>query len=101
MSYALDADTQPDKQSPSNNNFTESVLVDKTNKDPQKATLIIQISVPHNKNVVEACRIYPYPIAPPKKKGDPDGLPIKDKDLRALMLNLGYFNKTRQENHTL
>jgi hypothetical protein len=63
----------------------------------KKVTLIIHINVRQNKNANDWCRIYPYPVAPPKKKSNPNPLPTKDKALRPLILSMSYWTKTRAE----
>ncbi len=93
--YALDVENQ----SPAKNNISDEDinLTDTSSQAPARVNLTIRIEVHRTKNVTESCRIYPYPVAPPPKKGDPAALPIKDKPLRQVLLNMGYFNKMRQE----
>lgn len=60
-----------------------------------KVSLNIRIAVPHNKNAFDSCRIYPYPVPPPKKKNDPEKIPLTDKSLRQVALSMGYWSKSR------
>lgn len=87
-------DTETTITSPDVDNALPSIL---NKKEHQKINLTIHINVPHNNKAVDWCRIYPYPVAPPKIKTEVERLPIRDKQLRSLILAIAYWNKTRTD----
>ena len=76
---------------------SDNILSEVLNKNQQKVKLVIHINVPHNNRAVDWCRIYPYPIAPPLKKGGIEDLPYKDKALRSQLLAMSYWSRTRPD----
>jgi len=110
FAWAIDLDSQINTESSQSNTIqshniepgyinqsTENNQSELPTKSRQKINLIVRIIVPHNTQASDWCRIYPYPIAPPKKKKDPDKLPLTDKDLRNLVLSVEYWSKSRKD----
>jgi len=92
IAFALNLDDQT--------SIIDSIEADKNSSDTTSAgrpkiTLNIRITVPHNKNAFDSCRIYPYPVPPPHKKSDPDKIALKDKSLRQMALGMGYWTVSR------
>jgi hypothetical protein len=99
FAFAIDLDNQsnPENVQPTDINQTTENQTDLSNKNRQKINLIIRIVVPHNKGAADWCRIYPYPVAPPKKKADPSKIPLTDKGLRSTVLSVRYWAKSQQD----
>ncbi len=95
LALAVNADNPP--QSNTSSAELENILSDLSSKGHSKINLTIRIVVPHNKDALDSCRIYPYPVAPPKKKKDPDKIPLTDKALRSMALSMSFWTKSRKD----
>ncbi len=94
-----DASDNANANDTTQNKTTEDSLQSQIPKVPaKKVRLIIRINVPHNIKAVDTCRIYPYPVAPPKIKTEIKELPIKTLDLQSQLKAIGYTAVTKKEN---
>ena len=62
-----------------------------------KVNLTIHINVPHNMRAVDSCRVYPYPVAPPRQKHPIAPLSTKSKEIQNQLQGLGYSTMSRVE----
>jgi len=91
--YCIDADNG---QTAKQDETSTSTLTEATVKS-KKVTLLVRINTPHNKRAIDSCRVYPYPVAPPHRKGKIDKLSIADAALRDQLRTMGYLATSRND----
>jgi hypothetical protein len=98
--YCLDTDNaQPDKRDDTSSSVEIPIETPAPlpNQKRKKITLYIRINTPHNLRAVDTCRVYPYPVAPPKRKGKISEIGITDASLKTTLRAVGYTAVTNAD----
>jgi len=91
--YCLDTDSpQPNKQDDSSSTMEIPIETPAplANQKRKKITLYIRINTPHNLRAIDTCRVYPYPVPPPKRKAKIPEIKITDASIKTTLRAVGY-----------
>lgn len=90
---ACGAGSSPTRPVSPQTNAQPSAAATGEGEEETPAELYIHVAVPHNSKPADTFTAYPFPVMPPKIVQEIGPLPVKRKELKGMMLGVGYNNR--------